>query len=105
MTPATVWIVVVAAAVGCYLLKLAGLAVPSRWVTRPPIRRALDLVPAALLAALVTVNTMTTDGVVVLDFRLAALVAAAVALWLRAPFIVVLLVAGGVGSLGYVVAG
>jgi len=41
----------------------------------------------------------------VVDFRLAALAAAAIALALRAPFIVVLLVAGGVGALGYVVAG
>lgn len=105
MTPTTVWIVVIGAALGCYLLKLAGLAVPSRLLDRPLIRRAVDLVPAAMLAALVAVNVLTTDGRLTLDFRLAALGAAAIALWLRAPFIVVLLVAGGVGALGFVIAG
>lgn len=105
MSPTTVWLVVLGAAAGCYLLKLAGLAVPSRVLDRPLIRRAVDLVPAAMLAALVAVNVLTTDGRLVLDFRLAALGAAAIALWLKAPFIVVLVVAGGVGALGYVVAG
>lgn len=105
MSPAAVWIVVIGAAVGTYLLKLAGLSVPPGVLRRPLIRRAVELVPAALLAALVAVNAMTTDGGLVVDFRLAALAAAALALALRAPFIVVLLVAGGVGALGYVVAG
>lgn len=105
MSPTTVWYVVIGAALGCYLLKLAGLAVPSRTLERPLIRRAVEFVPAALLAALVAVNALTTDGGLAVDFRLAALAAAAVALWLRAPFIVVLLVAGGVGAVGYVVAG
>lgn len=105
MSPNAVWFVVVGAALGCYLLKLAGLAVPSRVLDRPLIRRAVDLVPAAMLAALVAVNVLTTEGRLVVDFRLAALGAAAIALWLKAPFIVVLVVAGGVGALGYVVAG
>lgn len=105
MNPTTVWIVVIGAAAGTYLLKLAGLSVPPELLKRPLIRRAVALVPAALLAALVAVNAMTSDGALVVDFRLVALAAAALALALRAPFIVVLVVAGGVGALGYVVAG
>ncbi len=105
MNPTTVWIVVVGAAVGTYLLKLAGLSAPPGLLKRPLIRRAVELVPAALLAALVAVNAMTSEGTLVVDFRLAALAAAALALALRAPFILVLVVAGGVGALGYVVAG
>lgn len=105
MSPVALWTVVIVAALGCYLLKLVGLSVPPAVLARPLIRRAVELLPAALLAALVAVNTLSGDGALVLDFRLAALGAAAVALWLRAPFIVVLLVAGGVGALGYAVAG
>lgn len=105
MSPSSVWIVVISAAVGAYLLKLAGLSVPPKVLERPLIRRAVELIPAALLAALVTVNALTTEGAIVLDFRLAALAAAAIALALRAPFLVVLVVAGGAGALGYVVAG
>lgn len=105
MSPSTVWIVVIGAAVGTYLLKLAGLSVPPGVLRRPLIRRAVELIPAALLSALVAVNAFTSEGDLVVDFRLAALAAAALALALRAPFIVVLVVAGGVGALGYVVAG
>jgi len=105
MSPSTVWFVVIGASVGAYLLKLTGLSVPAGALKRPSIRRAVELIPAALLAALVAVHTLTYEGALVVDFRLAALAAAAIALALRAPFIVVLLVAGGVGALGYVVAG
>lgn len=105
MSQSTLWVVVVGAAIGTYLLKLAGLSVPPELLERPLVRRAVELIPAALLAALVAVNALTTEGALVVDFRLAALAAAALALALRAPFIVVLLVAGGVGALGYVVAG
>lgn len=105
MSPSTVWIVVIGASVGTYLLKLAGLSVPPGVLRRPLIRRAVELIPAALLAALVAVNVATTEGALVVDFRLAALAAAAIALALRAPFIVVFVVAGGVGALGYVMAG
>lgn len=99
------WVVVLGAALGCYLLKLAGLCVPSALMTNRVLSRVIELLPAALLAALVVVNAGSTDGRLVLDFRLAALAAAAIALWLRAPFIVVLIVAGGVGALGAVVTG
>ena len=105
MSPSSVWIVVISAAVGAYLLKLAGLSVPPKVLERPLIRHAVELIPAALLAALVAVNALTAEGAIVLDFRLAALAAAAIALALRAPFLVVLVVAGGAGALGYVVAG
>ncbi len=101
MSPSTLWIVVIAAAVGTYLLKLAGLSVPPALLKRPLIGRCVELIPAALLAALVA-NALTREGALTVDFRLAAL---GIALALRAPFIVVLLVAGGVGALGYVVAG
>lgn len=105
MSQTLLWVVVLGAGIGTYLLKLAGLSLPSRALQRPLIRRAVELIPAALLAALVAVNAFTTEGELVVDFRLVALVAAAAALALRAPFIIVLLVAGGVGALGYVVAG
>lgn len=105
MSTSTLWVVVIGAALGAYILKLAGLSVPPAVLERPLIARTVALIPAALLAALVAVNAFTREGALVVDFRLAALAAAALALALRAPFIVVLLVAGGVGAFGYVVAG
>jgi branched-subunit amino acid transport protein len=99
MSDTGLWAVVVAGSVGCYLLKLAGLSVPAAWVQRPWVTRVVDFVPAALLAALVVVQAVTAGQSLVVDGRLAALAVAALALALRAPFIVVLLVAGATGAL------
>jgi branched-subunit amino acid transport protein len=99
------WAAVVAASVGCYLLKLAGLSVPAAWVEQPWVARTVDFVPAALLAALVAVQAVTSGHDLVLDGRLVGLAAAAVALALRAPFIVVLVVAGAAGALVHVLTG
>jgi branched-subunit amino acid transport protein len=101
----TMWTVVLAGSVGCYLLKLAGLSVPVAWVQHPTVVRVVEFVPAALLAALVAVQAATSDGRLVADGRLVGLAVAALALALRAPFIVVLLLAGVAGALVHVLAG
>jgi branched-subunit amino acid transport protein len=93
------WAVVLAGSIGCYLLKLAGLSVPAAWVQRPWVTRVVDFVPAALLAALVVVQAVAAGRHLVVDGRLVALAVAALALALRAPFIVVLLLAGATGAL------
>ena len=105
MSDGTLWTAVLVGSLGCYLLKLAGLSVPAAWVQRPGVTRVVEFVPAALLAALVAVQAATADGAVVLDGRLAGLVVAALALALRAPFIVVLVLAGASGALVHVLAG
>jgi branched-subunit amino acid transport protein len=105
MSGTALWVTVVVASVGCYLLKLAGLSVPASWVEQPWVRRVVDFVPAALLAALVAVQAFTSGHHLVIDGRLVGLAVAAVALALRAPFIVVLILAGAAGALAHIVAG
>jgi branched-subunit amino acid transport protein len=105
MTGTALWATVVAGSVGCYLLKLAGLSVPASWVEQPWVARIVDFVPAALLAALVVVQAFTSGRELVVDGRLAGLAVAAIALALRAPFIVVLLLAGAAGALAHVLTG
>ncbi|WP_346622042.1 AzlD domain-containing protein [Blastococcus montanus] len=105
MTGTTLWAAVLVASAGCYLLKLAGLSVPASWVEQPWVARFVDFVPAGLLAALVVVQALTTGDRIVVDGRLAGLAVAALALALRAPFIVVLLLAGAAGALVHVVSG
>jgi branched-subunit amino acid transport protein len=100
-----IWVTVIVGAVGCYLFKLAGLSVPSAWVEQPWVRRVVDFVPAALLAALVAVQALTSGHDIVVDGRLVGLAVAAVALAFRAPFIVVLVLAGAAGALTQVLAG
>lgn len=93
MSRLTVWVAVLASAAVVLATKIAGHLLPARVLARPRVTRTAALVTAALLAALVAVQVGTTDGVLVLDARLVALVVAAVALLLRAPFVVVVLLA------------
>lgn len=93
------WVIVVAGCALAYLPKLAGHVVPGSWLEHPIVARVSALLPVSLLAGLVAVQTVTTDGRLVLDARTAALGAAAVALLLRAPFIVVVIVAAATAAL------
>lgn len=88
-----IWVAVLVAAVGCYLLKLAGLSVPPGVLERPVVARIADLLPVALLSALVGVQVLGSGQHLVIDARVVGLGCAFVALMLRAPFIVVVLVA------------
>lgn len=84
------WLLVGLTAGGCYLLKLAGYLVPARILSRPRIRRVVETLPVALLAALVVVELVSSGRHLELDGpRLAGVAVAAVAVWRRAPFLVV----------------
>jgi uncharacterized membrane protein len=89
----TTWIVIVASAAGIYALKAAGplligrRELPTRW-TEPMV-----LLPAALLAALVVVSAFAEGRRLVLDARVVGLLAAGVALWRRAGFVTVVVLA------------
>lgn len=89
MSPAALWLAVLATAAGCYALKVAGLSVPRALLERPRVRRVADLLPVALLSALVSVQVLADDDRLVLDGRAAGLAVAVVLLVLRAPFLVV----------------
>jgi branched-subunit amino acid transport protein len=88
-----IWIAVILASAGCYALKYLGLSVPESVLDRPFVRRSADLLPIALLSALVAVQTFAGGQQLAVDARVAGVGAAVVALLLRAPFIVVVLVA------------
>jgi hypothetical protein len=93
------WAAVLGAGVACFAIKLAGHLAPRRWLERPEIARLAGLVTAGLLAALVTVQTVASGTSLALDARVPALGVAAVALWRRAPFLVVVLLAAGTAAL------
>lgn len=93
------WTAILAAGVGCYLLKLAGLSLPARVLDHPLVERVADLIPVALLAALVAVQVFADGTRLTIDARAAGLGAAVVALVLRAPFLVVVFVAAATAAL------
>ena len=94
-----VWVAVLVTAAGCYALKLTGLVVPKGVLSNPRVRRFAELVPIALLAALVAVQSFAVGQSLTIDpARLAGLGAAVIALLLRAPFLVVIVVAAGTAA-------
>jgi branched-subunit amino acid transport protein len=93
------WVLVLATAGGCYALKFAGYLVPARLLDAPQVRRLVELLPVALLAALVVVETVASGRHLEWDVpRLAGFGAGAVAVWRRAPFLAVVVIAGVVAA-------
>lgn len=99
----TAAIVIVGLGIGTYALKAAGPLLLGGRRLPERIERVAQQLPAALLASLVVVSTVAAERSLLLDARLAGVLAAGVALRLRAPFIVVVAVAvtvtGGVRAL------
>jgi uncharacterized membrane protein len=93
------WVLVLATAGGCYALKVAGYLVPARLLDAPQVRRLVELLPVALLAALVVVEAVASGRHLQWDAaRLAGFGAAAVAVWRRAPFLAVVVIAAVVAA-------
>ena len=85
----TLWGFILLACAATYLTKLAGYAVPARWLQNPRMTRVAGAITVALLASLTVMTTFAAGTALVIDARLASLAAAALALWLRLPFLLV----------------
>jgi branched-subunit amino acid transport protein len=92
------WAAILVGAAGCYLWKLAGLSVPPRVLEHPMVERTADLLPVALLSALIGVQVLGSGQSLEVDARLLGLAVAVVALVLRAPFIVVVFLAAAAAA-------
>jgi uncharacterized membrane protein len=93
------WTALFIIAGGAYLLKVSGLVLLRGWEPPSTVQRCLDLMPAALIAALIVVNTVVTGRHLVADARLVGVSAAAVAAWRKLPFPVVVLLGAAVTAL------
>ena len=87
------WIAILALAAGTYLLKGVGPLLAGGRRMPPRLDRVVRLLPPALLAGLVAVQTFGAERALTLDGRAAGVALGAVAVLLRAPFIVVIVVA------------
>ena len=92
-------LVLVGLSIGTYALKAAAPLLLGGRELPTPVARVADLVPAALLAALVVVSCFSDGEQLVVDARGAGLAAAAVALAGRAPFVVAVVAASLVTAL------
>lgn len=94
------WLLTAMVILGCYGLKLAGYYVPAAVLEHGGVRRAMELLPVALLSALVVVQLLADGRQWVLDGpRLAGFAAGALAVWRRAPFLAVIVAAAGTAAL------
>ncbi|KRE43440.1 AzlD domain-containing protein [Knoellia sp. Soil729] len=93
------WTIVLLSSALAYATKLAGYLVPESWVEGPRRSRVLTLLPVALLAGLVAVQTFGGQGGSLhVDARLGAVACAIVLLRLRANFLVVVIGAAAVAA-------
>jgi hypothetical protein len=93
------WWAIAVLAAAAYAMKALGLVVLGPRAAGGPALRLVALLPAALLPALVAVNTFDGGRRLVLDARAAGLAVAIVAVWRRAPFLVVVLLAAAATAL------
>ncbi len=95
----TAWLWVLGSCAVAYAIKLAGYLAPDSLVDSPAMRRASASVTVGLLASLVVTNAFASGQRLVPDARIAALVAAIVALKLRAPFLLVVVIGAAAAAL------
>jgi uncharacterized membrane protein len=98
------WLAIAVGCAGCFALKLVGYSLPRRVIEQPVVKHIAELLPVALLTALIATQTFTTGHHLQLDARAAGLLAAAIAVRFKAPFLVVVAVACVVTALVRVVA-
>ncbi|MHA6523788.1 AzlD domain-containing protein [Tessaracoccus sp. G1721] len=95
----TMWLWVLAACAIAYATKLVGYLLPERWLESPWVTRLSHGVTVGLLASLVATNAFVTGTAVALDARVVALLAAGLALVLRAPFLAVVVIGAAAAAL------
>jgi hypothetical protein len=87
----SLWIATIGTSAIAFLLKYSGHSVPEKWLSHPKIQRVNALIPIALLSALVAVQSFSEKSKLMIDQRLVGLTVAIIALFLKAPFPVVVL--------------
>ncbi|MBW4093961.1 MAG: AzlD domain-containing protein [Acidobacteria bacterium] len=93
------WWWILAASAAVFATKLLGYLVPASWMKHPRMERVAGTLTIGLLASLTMINTVASGTAVTLDARIGALLAAGVALWFKAPFLVVVVVGAAAAAL------
>jgi branched-subunit amino acid transport protein len=94
----TVWLCVLVVGVATIAIKAGGPVLAAGRELPQPTARVVDLLAPAVLAALVATQAFASDEELVLDERAAGLLAAGVAIVLRAPLLVVVLAAAATAA-------
>ena len=100
----TVWLWILAACLIAFGTKLVGYLLPERWLEDPWVLPLSHGVTVGLLASLVATSTFSSGQSLAVDARLVALLAAAAALRLKAPYLVVVIVGAVAAALARLIA-
>jgi branched-subunit amino acid transport protein len=84
----SLWNGILIASALVYSWKILGYLVPNSVLNNPIVSRVAGLLTVALLAALLGVQGLTGSGQVEFDARIPAIAVAALLLYLKAPFVV-----------------
>ena len=93
------WVVIAVVGAATILFKASGPVLLGTRELPPRVASVVDLLAPAMLAALVVTQTVGGDRELVFDERLLGVAAGAIAVWLRAPLVVVMVVAAATAAL------
>jgi len=93
------WIVIAVVGTATMAFKASGPVLLGQRQLPPRVSSVVEVLAPAMLAALVVTQTVGGDRELVLDERLLGVAAGGVAVWLRAPLVVVMIVAALVAAL------
>lgn len=96
----TIWGWILAACLVAFGTKFAGYLVPHSLLESAGFQRVSRAMTIGLLAALVATNAFASGQALALDARALALLAAGVALWFRAPFLLVVIIGAAAAAAG-----
>ena len=94
------WTIIAVLAAGVWAQRLAGMFIGGRLLGRhPSLGRLATLIPAAVIMAVIVQLTLATGKTLTIDARAAGMAVAALLVWRRAPFAVVVVAAAAVTAL------
>lgn len=93
------WVVIGVVGAATIAFKASGPVLLGRRELPPRAVSLVEVLAPAMLAALIVTQTVGGARAVVLDERLAGVIAGGVAVWLRAPLVAVMAVAAAVAAL------
>jgi branched-subunit amino acid transport protein len=93
------WLVIAVVGAVTILFKASGPVLLGKRELPPRVASVVEVLAPAMLAALVVTQTVGGERELVVDERLAGVAAGAVAIWLRAPLLAVMVVAAATAAL------
>jgi uncharacterized membrane protein len=95
----SLWTWILLASALAYATKLCGYLVPARFLENPHMTRIAGTLTIGLLASLTAMNAFSAGQTLTFDARVGALIAGGLALWLRVPFLGVVVIGAAAAAL------